>query len=75
MVLYTANYDCDERFNKLIVKEYDYNSELTNEKIIYTGKWMKQIKLDIQMNKIYVYELAYKDGDFVQYNFSTYCNQ
>ncbi len=74
LVLYTSNYDCDEKFNKIIVKEYDYNSELTNEKTIYTGKWIKQIELDIQINKIYVYELAYKDGDFVQYTFSTYCN-
>lgn len=73
LVLYTANYHCDEKFNKITVKEYDYNSELTNEKTIYTGKWFDQIELDIQVNKIYVYELSYKDGDYVQYTFSTYC--
>ena len=73
LVLYTANYNCDEKFNKITVKEYDYNSKLTNEKTIYKGKWFDQIDLDIQVNKIYVYELSFKDGDYVQYTFSTYC--
>lgn len=73
LVLYTANYNCDEKFNKITVKEYDYNSKLTNEKTIYKGKWFDQIELDIQVNKIYVYELSFKDGDYVQYTFSTYC--
>lgn len=73
LVLYTANYNCDEKFNKITVKEYDYNSKLKNEKTIYKGKWFDQIDLDIQVNKIYVYELSFKDGDYVQYTFSTYC--
>ena len=72
LVLYTANYDYDEKFKKITVKEYDYNSELTNEKTVYSGKWFEQIELDIQVNKIYVYELTFKDGDYVQYTFSTY---
>ena len=74
LILYTANYRCSEKFNKITVKEYDYNPELSNEKVIYTGKWFDQIELDIKLNKIYVYELSYKDGDYVQYTFSTYCN-
>lgn len=73
LVLYTANYNCNEKFNKITVKEYDFNLELSNEKIIYTGKWFDQIELDINLNKIYVYELSYKDGDYVQYTFATYC--
>ena len=73
LVLYTANYDCDEKFNKITVKEYDYNSELSNEKTIYSSKWFYQIEFDITLNKIYVYELTFKDGDYVQYTFSTYC--
>ena len=32
LVLYTSNYRYKEKFESLIVKEYDYNSELTNEK-------------------------------------------
>lgn len=74
LTLSTANYDCEEKFNKITVKEYDYNNELTNEKTIYSGKWFYHIKLDIQVNKIYVYELTFKDGDYAQYTFSTYCN-
>ena len=73
LVLYTANYNCNEKFNKITVKEYDFNLELSNEKIIYTGKWFDQIELDINLNKIYVYELSFKDGDYVQYTFATYC--
>ena len=74
LVLYTSNYNCDEKFNKIVVKEYDYNEELLNQKIIYEGKWIKQIELEIQINKIYVYELSFKDGDYVQYTFNTYCD-
>ena len=74
LVLYTSNYDCNEKFNKIIIKEYDFNKELSNEKTIYTGKWFKQIELNIETNKIYVYELHFKDGDYVQYTFNTKCN-
>ncbi len=73
LFLYTSNYDCDEKFNKITVKEYDFNTNLLNEKVIYEGKWIKQIELGLQLNKIYVYELSFKDGDFVQYTFNTYC--
>ena len=72
LILYTANYHCDEKFNKIIVKEYDYSSDLANEKVIYTGKWFDQIEIDVKLNKIYVYELMYNDGDYVQYTFNTY---
>ena len=75
LVLYTANYDCKERFKKITVKEYDYNAELSGEKIIYSGKWISQVEIDIELNKIYVYELTFKDGDYVQYTFSTYCQK
>lgn len=73
LVLYTANYDYKERFKTLTLKEYDYSSELSNEKMIYSGKWIKQIELDIELNKIYVYELTFKNGDYVQYTFNTCC--
>ena len=73
LVLYTSNYRYKEKFENLIVKESDYNSELTNEKIIFEGGWINQIELDIQINKIYIYELKYKNGDFVQYTFNTFC--
>ena len=74
IVLFTANYRCKEKFVKINVKEYDYTSDLSNEKLVYSGKWFKQIELDINFNKIYVYELTFKDNDYVQYTFNTYCN-
>ena len=75
LVLYTSNYNCKEKFNGITIKEYDYNSELTNERVVYSGKWFKQIELALELNKIYVYELSFRDGDYVQYTFSTLCHQ
>lgn len=75
LVLYTANYDCKEKFIIVKVKEYDYNSELTNEKELYKGIWFSQLEIELQLNKIYVYELKYLDGDYVQYTFNTFCNE
>ena len=73
--LYTSNYDHDEKFTKLVVKQYDYNEALTNETVIFEGGWIEQIEMNIEMNKIYVYEMTYENGDYVQYTFNTYCNE
>ena len=73
LVLFTANYRYEKKFKSLTVKEYDYNENLTNEKNLFEGKWIKQIELDIELNKIYVYEMTYANGDYVQFTFSTYC--
>lgn len=67
----TYNYDFDDIFTNITIYEYDFNKELSNEKTIYTGKWFKQIELDIELNKIYVYRLEFKNGDYVEYTFNT----
>ena len=69
--LSTYNYDFDDRFTNITIYEYDFNKELSNEKTIYTGKWFKQIELDIELNKIYVYRLEFENGDYVEYTFNT----
>ena len=74
LVLFTGNYDCDVKFDKIIVKEYDFNKDMTNEKEIYNDSWFKQVSLNISLNKIYVYKLVYKNGDYVEYTFSTGVN-
>lgn len=71
--LYTANYTYKEKFQKITVKEYDYNRELTGEREVYSGKWFKQIEFEVTTDKIYTYELTYKNGDFVIYTFNTAC--
>lgn len=71
LILYTANYDCKEKFTKIMITSYDYNRELTNEKEVYQSGWIKQIEIDLELNKIYQYVLEYKDGDFVTYTFHT----
>ena len=75
LVLYTSNYDCKERFSKITVTEYDYNAELSGERVIYSGGWIKQEEMDISLNKIYVYELTFKDGDYARFTFNTYCQE
>ena len=69
--LSTYNYDFDDRFTNITIYEYDFNKELSNDKTIYTGKWFKQIELDIELNKIYVYRLEFKNGNYVEYTFNT----
>ena len=69
--LSTYNYNFDDRFTNITIYEYDFNKELSNEKTIYTGKWFKQIELDIELNKIYVYRLEFENGDYVEYTFNT----
>lgn len=65
------NYEDTEKFKKFILKCYDMNEDLTNEKIVLSKKWFKSVKTELELNKIYVIELTYKDGDFVQYTFNT----
>ena len=71
LCLDTYNYDFNDRFTNITIYEYDFNKELSNEKTIYTGKWFKQIELDIELSKIYVYRLEFKNGDYVEYTFNT----
>jgi hypothetical protein len=47
------------------------NEELSNEKIVLSEKWFKQVEAELELNKIYVIELTFTDGDFVQYTFNT----
>lgn len=71
LVLYTTNYNYKEKFKSIIIKNYDYNSELTNEKEVYNGGWFIQIEIDLELDKIYKYVLEYKDGDYAEFTFST----
>ena len=71
--LYTTNYHSKERFTKIVIKNYDYNQELTNEKIVYEGSWFIQIEIELEMNKIYFYKIEYRDGDFLERTFNTKC--
>ena len=74
LLLFTKDYRYEKKFKEIRVIEYDFNSELSNKKIIYTGKWFKELEVAIKLNKIYVYELIYEDGNYVQYTFNTYYN-
>ena len=71
LVLYTANYNCKDRFTKIKITSYDFDENLTNEKEVYHGSWFKQIELDLELEKIYKFELGFYDGDYVEYTFNT----
>lgn len=74
-VLYTSNYGDYDRFKECIVVSYDFNEELSGEEVIIEKGWFKQIEFDLQVNKIYVVKLIFKNGDFVEYTFNTGVNQ
>ena len=74
LVLYTANYGDYDRFNRCVVASYDYNESLSGEEVVIEKGWFKQIEFDLQVNKIYVVKLSFKNGDFVEYTFNTKLN-
>ncbi len=62
---YDVNYY--EKFSRCVVKEYDYNPELTNEKVLLDTGWIKpkkSKKIDIQKNKIYTIELTFSNDQY-----------
>lgn len=71
LVLYTANYHYLTRFTKCEVSSFDYNENLSGEKIIVDMGWFEQIEFDLELNKIYVIKLSFANGDFVEYTFNT----
>lgn len=73
-VLYTSNYGDYDRFKKCVVISYDYSEDLSGEEVVIEKGWFKQIEFDLQINKIYVVKLSFKNGDFVEYTFNTKLN-
>ncbi len=67
----TGNYFYELKFSKFVLYSYDYNKELTNERKLYECGWFSQIDLELEMDKIYVFELFYDNGNYVKYAFST----
>lgn len=73
LVLYTANYRTDSypKFHACTVTSYGYNEALTNAVTEYSGGWFSRIEVHLQLNKIYVVRLSFKNGDYVAYTFNT----
>ncbi len=69
--LFTSNYGDYDRFTKCTVKSYNFDQELSDEKLIYSHKWFKRVEFDLEMNKIYFVKLEFRKGDFVEYTFNT----
>lgn len=60
-----------DKFEKCIVTSYDYNEALTNRTIEYNGGWFERIELKLQLDKIYLVRIEFKNGDFSEYTFNT----
>ncbi len=61
-----------KKFDRFIFKEYDYNESLTGERVLCDTGWFEHSEtFELKANKIYAYELYYKNGDYVRYTFST----
>jgi len=71
LVLYTANYENYEKFNKCIVTSYNYDEQLSGEKIVFEDGWFKQVEFDLELDKIYLIKFIFTDGDFAEYTFNT----
>ncbi len=71
LILYTGNYGDYDKFKRYIITSYDYNEESTNEKIVREGRWFEHKEFSLELNKIYVLRLEFKNGDFVEYTFNT----
>ena len=72
LLMHTFNYGKEyKKFNRCIVKCFDYNEGLTNENVIYNGAWFTQTKIPLSLNKIYLVRLEFDNGDFVEYTFNT----
>jgi hypothetical protein len=71
VVLYIDNNEKNVKFKKCVVKCYDFNEDLDNEKIVLQRNWFSHVETKLEFNKIYFIELTFKDGDFVQYTFNT----
>ena len=73
--LYTTNYDNYngkyEKFNKCTVMSYAMDSQLSDGKEVLSTGWFKRVEIAYEPDRIYVVKLEFKDGDFVEYVFST----
>lgn len=73
--LYTANYDNYngkyEKFDKCVVMSYALDSQLSDGKEVLSTGWFKSVDIPYEPDRIYVITLKFKDGDFVEYVFST----
>lgn len=74
LVLYTANYNNSydyARFKKCTLISYDYNENLTGKVTEYSSGWFKQVELKLELNRIYLLRLDFRNGDYVTYTFNT----
>lgn len=71
---YTANYPKNaEKFKKMIVKEYDFNKELTNEKVVFDLEWFKKTNyVKLELEKIYICRFEFSEGRYAEYTFTTH---
>ena len=75
IVLYTANYsrpgDGYGRFSECVIMSYAIDSELSDGKEVARYGWFSQVSIPMELDRIYVVTLKYRNGDFVEYAFST----
>ncbi len=75
IVLYTANYsrpgDGYGRFAECVIMSYAIDTELSDGKEVARYGWISQVSIPMELDRIYVVTLKYRNGDFVEYAFST----
>ena len=75
IVLYTANYsrpdDGYSNFSECVVMSYAIDTQLSDGKEVARYGWIDQVSIPMELDRIYVVTLKYRNGDFVEYAFST----
>ncbi|MBO4422162.1 MAG: hypothetical protein J5879_01895 [Clostridia bacterium] len=71
LMLFTANYRNYDKFRNCIVSSYDFNEDLTDPTVEYSGGWFRQTELELRPDRIYTVRFEFDNGDFVVYTFNT----
>ncbi len=58
-------------FSRFVFKSYDYNPELSGEKIIEDRIFFNEGEYALEPDKIYVYEMYFKNGEYIRRTFNT----
>ena len=60
-----------KKFSRFILKSYDYNKGLTNEKVVCDVGYFEEYTIDLERDKIYIYTVDYEKNNFYSVTFNT----
>ncbi len=67
----TDRYENYSGFRRFVLKSYDYNPQLSGERVIADRLFFTSGEFELEPNKIYVYEMHFDNGEYVCRTFNT----